>query len=199
MVAVTFAWSPSLLPGATQFLDLSLYDIGFAAGLLRRQRAAAGKSIDAHLGRSDTRLRLLLASQHAGVRRLARQSDVVVRHAELRRRSRRSGVQPNPGLLQLRDNLAAAISDSGFNVAVAVTDLQTGESIDVKGDDPRHAGCTANWFVLLSERHRPAERALPGKRRRRPHLADHLGEQSDNGARRSLSRPAAACPAVSTR
>jgi hypothetical protein len=56
----------------------------------------------------------------------------------------------SPGLLALRDRLAAAIDESGMNAAVAVTDLQTGESIDVKGDDPRHAGCTLNWFVLLS-------------------------------------------------
>jgi beta-lactamase class A len=56
----------------------------------------------------------------------------------------------DPGLLALRDRLAAAIDESGINAAVAVTDLQTGESIDVNGDSPRHAGCTANWFVLLS-------------------------------------------------
>jgi len=56
----------------------------------------------------------------------------------------------DPDLLALRDRLAAAIDESGINAAVAVTDLQTGESIDVNGDGPRHAGCTANWFVLLS-------------------------------------------------
>jgi hypothetical protein len=33
---------------------------------------------------------------------------------------------------------------------VAVTDLQTGESIDVSGDEPRLPGCTINFFVLLS-------------------------------------------------
>jgi hypothetical protein len=58
--------------------------------------------------------------------------------------------RPDPRLLTLRDRLAAAIDESGINAAVAVTDLQTGESIDVNGDSPRHAGCTANWFVLLS-------------------------------------------------
>jgi len=56
----------------------------------------------------------------------------------------------DPALLAFRDRLAAVIDESGINAAVAVTDLQTGESIDVNGDDPRHAGCTANWFVLLS-------------------------------------------------
>ena len=56
----------------------------------------------------------------------------------------------NPALMALRDQLASTISDSAINAAVAVTDLQTGESIDVNGDTARHAGCTANWFVLLS-------------------------------------------------
>ena len=42
----------------------------------------------------------------------------------------------DPGLLALRDRLAAAIDESGINAAVAVTDLQTGESIDVNGDAP---------------------------------------------------------------
>jgi beta-lactamase class A len=56
----------------------------------------------------------------------------------------------NPALLALREQLTAAISASGMNAAVAVADLQTGEAIDVNGDTARHAGCTANWFVLLS-------------------------------------------------
>jgi len=56
----------------------------------------------------------------------------------------------DPAMLDLRDQLAAAIDASGINAAVAVTDLQTRESIDVNGDAPRHAGCTLNWFVLLS-------------------------------------------------
>jgi beta-lactamase class A len=53
-------------------------------------------------------------------------------------------------MLALRDRLVAAIDESGIDAAVAVTDLQTGESINVNGDEPRHAGCTLNWFVLLS-------------------------------------------------
>jgi beta-lactamase class A len=57
---------------------------------------------------------------------------------------------PNLAILTLHTQLANAIDQSGINAAVAVTDLQTGESIDVNGDTPKHAGCTANWFVLLS-------------------------------------------------
>ncbi len=58
--------------------------------------------------------------------------------------------QPNEELVGLRDRLWAEIAASGFNAAVAVTDLQTGESIDVNGDEPRLPGCTINFFVLLS-------------------------------------------------
>ena len=58
--------------------------------------------------------------------------------------------QPNGELVALRERLRAEIAASGFSVAVAVTDLQTGESIDVNGDELRLPGCTINFFVLLS-------------------------------------------------
>jgi len=61
-----------------------------------------------------------------------------------------AGSQPNEDLLGLRESLRAEIEASGINAAVAVTDLQTGESIDVSGDEPRLPGCTINFFVLLS-------------------------------------------------
>jgi beta-lactamase class A len=52
--------------------------------------------------------------------------------------------------LGLQESLRAQIAASGINAAVAVTDLQTGESINVNGDEPRLPGCTINFFVLLS-------------------------------------------------
>jgi beta-lactamase class A len=58
--------------------------------------------------------------------------------------------QPDEELVGLRESLRAEIAASGINAAVAVTDLQTGESIDVNGDEPRLPGCTINFFVLLS-------------------------------------------------
>jgi beta-lactamase class A len=57
---------------------------------------------------------------------------------------------PNDELIALRERLRAEIAASGINAAVAVTDLQTGESIDINGDQPRLPGCTINFFVLLS-------------------------------------------------
>ncbi|MEE8385572.1 MAG: serine hydrolase, partial [Dehalococcoidia bacterium] len=61
----------------------------------------------------------------------------------------------SPGMLSLRDQLAEAIEDyrqrvGGIEVAVAVTDLQTGETISVGGNDPHKTGCTINMFALLA-------------------------------------------------
>jgi beta-lactamase class A len=60
----------------------------------------------------------------------------------------------SPGLQELRARLEAEISGYtarvGGNFAVAVTDLQTGETVDINGDDAeRIPGCTMNLFVLL--------------------------------------------------
>jgi len=149
MVAVTFNWAPTLLLGGSQWLDLSLYDTGFAGGTFVGKGPLPG-------GQSSLTWDGLMPAALYYWR-------VNTQGADSWRGSPTwsfgtlscgaiapFGVEPNAGFSQLRDRLAAAISDSGFNVAVAVTDLQTGESIDVKGDDPRHAGCTANWFVILS-------------------------------------------------
>lgn len=56
---------------------------------------------------------------------------------------------PAADMLQLRDRLADAIASSGIDAAVAITDLQTGETIDVHGSENRLPGCTVNLFVLL--------------------------------------------------
>lgn len=56
----------------------------------------------------------------------------------------------DPDFLALRENLQREIDNSCCDVTVSVTDLQTGKTIDVKGDQPRLPGCTMNFFVLLS-------------------------------------------------
>ena len=147
-VRATFSWSPSLTPGSSQWLDLSLFDNGFAPGtFVGSGPMPSGQSVLewdglepglTHYWRVNT--------QTAG----GWSTSPNWSFGTLSCGVAAFGVTPNPSMLQLRDRLAAAIDDSGINAAVAVTDLQTGESIDVKGDDPRYAGCTANWFVLLS-------------------------------------------------
>ena len=148
-VAVTFNWAPSLLPGGTQYLDLSLYDTGFAGGgFVGNGPLPGGQSSLTWdgLAPGSTYYWRVNTSTVNGFRASPTWSFGTLSCGAIAS----LGVVPNADLLQLRDRLSTAISDSGFNVAVAVTDLQTGESIDVNGDDPRHSACTANWFVMLS-------------------------------------------------
>ncbi len=56
---------------------------------------------------------------------------------------------PAPDMLRLRDDVDAAIRDSGIDTAVAITDLQSGETVDVNGADNRLPGCTINLFALM--------------------------------------------------
>jgi len=56
---------------------------------------------------------------------------------------------PRADMIGLRDRIGAAIGGSGINTAVAITDLQTGETIDVGGYDNRLPGCTINLFALM--------------------------------------------------
>jgi hypothetical protein len=58
--------------------------------------------------------------------------------------------QPLEGLRQrLEQEITTFQQRVGGNFAVAVTDLQTGETVHVNGDSLRIPGCTMNFFVLL--------------------------------------------------
>ena len=58
--------------------------------------------------------------------------------------------QPLDGLRQrLEQEITAFQQRVGGNFAVAVTDLQTGETVHVNGESLRIPGCTLNFFVLL--------------------------------------------------
>jgi len=63
--------------------------------------------------------------------------------------SGRTDPAPAPDMLALRDRMAAAIGSSPIDTAVAVTDLRTGESVAVRGNDVRLPGCTVNLFALF--------------------------------------------------
>lgn len=64
------------------------------------------------------------------------------------RQSRR--VTSSPTLLQLEQDVAAEIAAYPGEVALAVTDLQTGESFAIAGDRPQVGACTINLFLLYS-------------------------------------------------
>ena len=63
--------------------------------------------------------------------------------------SGRGDPAPAADMLALRDQLASAIAASPIDTAVAVTDLRTGETVDVHGVDERLPGCTINLFALF--------------------------------------------------
>jgi hypothetical protein len=61
----------------------------------------------------------------------------------------------SPEMLSLRDQLADQIQayrevTGGIEVAIAVTDLQTGGTISVDGNAPHKTGCAINMFALLA-------------------------------------------------
>ena len=144
-VRVTFTWTPSR--GGQQWLDLTLTNNRFqaqtfvGAGPLPTQ--AATYTWDG----------LIAGAPHfARVNTLTRDgwaSSDTVSFPTLRCPGMTTPPPSSPDLLALRDRLQAEIDSWRLNAAVAVTDLQTGESIDIKGDDPRLPGCTINLFVLM--------------------------------------------------
>ena len=69
--------------------------------------------------------------------------------------ARPENANASPQFLALRDALASEIAEyqaqvGSIDVAVAVTDLQTGETISVGGNDVHKTGCTINLFALLA-------------------------------------------------
>jgi beta-lactamase class A len=58
-------------------------------------------------------------------------------------------VAPSPGMLDLQTRLEQQVASANFRTAVAVTDLQTGETISVNGDRQQFTGCTMNLFALM--------------------------------------------------
>ncbi|MCH8921426.1 MAG: serine hydrolase, partial [Chloroflexi bacterium] len=64
-------------------------------------------------------------------------------------------VDASPQLLALKDVLAQEITAygaqvGGIEVAIAVTDLQTGQTISVNGNAVQRTGCTINMFALFA-------------------------------------------------
>jgi len=148
-VATTFNWAPSLLPSSSQWLDLTPYNTGFAPGTFAGAGPLpSGQSSYTWDGLEPGMTYYWRVNTQApdGWRTSPPWSFGTLSCGAVAP----LGVAPNANMLGLRDRLDYAIGESSFNVAVSVTDLQTGESVDVKGDDPRHPGCTFNWFVILS-------------------------------------------------
>lgn len=69
--------------------------------------------------------------------------------------SRAENVGLDQGMLELRDRLQREIDEyralvGDIDVAVAVTDLQTGQTVSIDGNLPHKTGCSINMFALFS-------------------------------------------------
>jgi beta-lactamase class A len=152
-VALTVDWAPS--DGDVQWVDLSLFDNGFAPGTFLNAGPLQG------MASSFTWDGLLPGERHfLRVNTLSAQAwfpsatlSFITRGdcpgAPPRGIAAVEAAQPAPDMLALQEAIAAQIVRSGFDTAVAVTDLQTGETISFQGDALRLSGCTINFFVLL--------------------------------------------------
>lgn len=146
-LTVSFAWSAS--GGGQQWLDISSQDNGFAPGTFAGfgPLAASRASYD-------------WDGASAGVGYVARvntfEGGAWVASASLRFTAPACGGQATAALPAtsaameaLRASIAAEVAAWSFETAVAVTDLQTGETISVNGDRPQLTGCAINLFVLM--------------------------------------------------
>jgi beta-lactamase class A len=144
-VRVFLLWNPSR--AGVQFLDVSNSNTNFAPGTFRAYgplgRDGWGYIIEGlqpetyHTARVNTYTGSTWAAS-----------------GTLEFRTPNCGGQESPvvaaDMAALRDRLGGAIYGSGLNAAVAITDLQTGETIDINGNDVRLPGCTINLFALIA-------------------------------------------------
>lgn len=146
-VRVFLLWNPSR--AGTQFVDFSEANTNFAPGTFRGYgplgRDAWGYVIDGvkqdtyHTARVNTGA----GSGWAASATLQFRTPVCDAAAIVR-------PQPGADMVALRERIGGAVYSSGLNAAVAITDLQTGETIDINGNDVRLPGCTINLFALIA-------------------------------------------------
>ncbi len=143
-VTVTLVWKPSR--SGAQWLDISLLNNGFAPGTFVSPPAFGPQSwgfVWSGLIEGTTHFVRVNTLTAAGWK----PSETLPFYTPIC--SGRTSPAPAPDMLALRDRLAAAIARSPIDTAVAITDLRTGETIDVRGADPRLPGCTINLFALM--------------------------------------------------
>jgi len=144
-VRTTFLWAPSR--GGSQWLDLSIFNNGFAPGTFV-STGTLGPPVygfiwsgmlegTTHFARVNT----LTSAGWKTSETLAFYTPVCDGGASI--------PAPADDMMQLRDDIADAIAGTTINTAVAITDLRTGETVDVNGDQQRLPGCTINLFALM--------------------------------------------------
>jgi hypothetical protein len=144
-VRTIFLWTPS--GAGAQYLDLSFYNNGFAPGTFIDAGGfwpgMYGYVWDGlrqgvtHFARVNT----LTAAGWRPSQTLSFYTPVCDAAA--------ADPPPAPDMLALRDQMASVIDGGTIDAAVAITDLRTGEVVDISGADERLPGCTINLFGLM--------------------------------------------------
>lgn len=143
-VQVTFVWQPS--KAGPQWLDLSIFGNGFAPATFVTapplSTATWGFVWDGLLEGTTHFVRVNTLTRAGWMA-----SETLPFYTPIC--DGRADPAPAPDMLALRDRMAAAISGWPIDTSVAITDLRTGETVDVNGTELRLPGCTINLFALM--------------------------------------------------
>jgi hypothetical protein len=141
VLTVTFSWSSSR--SGLQWLDISSQDNGFAPGTFTGigpfDSARTSYEWNDAAGNVSyyARVNTVEDGQWAPTPTLSLTTPIC-------------GAPPASAEMEtLRASIEAEVARWSFETAVAVTDLQTGETISVNGDRRQFAGCALNFFVLM--------------------------------------------------
>lgn len=157
VLKVTFSWQPG--GSGQQWLDLSITDAGFAPGTftgtgpisasrssITWDTAAPNTTYYARINTFDNNTwtpstTLTVTTPACGAPPLA--PVTIPATAPV------TGSMPNAAMLALQASLEQHIAAAPFETAVAVTDLQTGETISVNGNRQQLAGCVMNLLAIM--------------------------------------------------
>ncbi len=148
-LTVTFSWQAS--QSGQQYLDLSLQNNGFADGTFSRTGPISNsiQSIDWSTAQSETTYYARINTYDNGAWAASTTLTLNTPVCGAAPPPPPSGASPNADMLALQTSLEQQIASVGYQASVAVTDLQTGETISVNGARQQLAGCTMNFFALM--------------------------------------------------
>jgi beta-lactamase class A len=147
---IVFSWQSSR--GNQQWLDLSVLDNGFAGGTFSSTGPIDGsaQSIEWTTAQPSSTYYARINTYDRGA--WATSTTLTLNTpacGEPPAPPVPTGPAPNADMLALQASLEQEIAASGYTASVAVTDMQSGETISVNGARQQLAGCTVNLFVLM--------------------------------------------------
>ena len=145
-VRTTFLWTPS--DAGAQYLDLSVDNNGFAPGTFVGA-GAFGPQQYGYIWDGLRQGRTHFARVNTYTAAGWKESSTLSFYTPVCDAAASAPPDPGADLLELREEIAEAINEGTIDTAVAITDLRTGETIDVAGSAQRLPGCTINLFALM--------------------------------------------------